>query len=84
MLVFDLMYAHFRGYDAPWVGDPKKKTWSWSIDAKDPTKTCEMYYKYDPERPHLNCPVRVIRSKPTRPDWQAEFQSTSSTTHVDF
>jgi hypothetical protein len=69
MLVFDMMYVSVRGYDAPWVGDPKKKTWSWSIDfdENDPAKTCKTYFRRsDPERPHLGHPVRIIRSK--RPD----------------
>jgi hypothetical protein len=73
LFVFDLMYFNHRGHDAPWVGDPKKKTWSWSIE-KDPTKTSEIIFAADPERPYKSFPVRVIRPKTTEPHEDANFE----------
>jgi hypothetical protein len=73
LFVFDSMYAHIRGYGAPWVGDPNKRTWTWSIE-KDPTKTREAFFRSDPERPHLSIPVRVIRSKTSEPHGDAYFE----------
>jgi hypothetical protein len=78
LLVFDLMFAHIRGYDAPWAGDWKQRTsappWSIAPDENDPTKTCEVYFRSDPARPHRSFPVWVVRSKRTGPDGEAGFQ----------
>jgi hypothetical protein len=84
LLVFDLMFAHIRGYDAPWAGDWKQRTsappWSIALDENDPTKTCEVYFRSDPARPYRSgravtvTPVRVVRTKRTGPDGEAGFQ----------
>jgi hypothetical protein len=72
LFVFDLAYSHWRGYDALWVGNPKRKTWSWSIENDPSTKTTTTYFRSIPERPDLSYPIRVIRSKPTECE-EADF-----------